>query len=195
MGIRPRASGEQIIIRDVRDELTDDLTATAGEVGQPIGEALDEIYATAQSANTSAGELAARIARLEGRDVVVKDEAGRLQAADPAEPDDVATKRYVDGQVRTAGQVQSAVLTTGERTGAWAKWKPDTCPPWLGIGSNSLTLPSGHWRVEVVQGQVVIYENGALRAKAPTGWVGVVLGSGQIYDGAGGAMVIITRLY
>lgn len=163
--------------------------------GAKAGEVFAEVAAKAESANASAGELASRVKVLEERQVVSKDSEGRIQAADPEGPDDVATKRYVDDQARTAGQAQSAVLTSGEKTGSWAKWDPDTCPPWLGIGSNSLTLPSGRWRVEVVQGQVVIYENGALKAKAPTGWDGVVLDSGQIYDGAGGAMVIITRLY
>ena len=195
VGIRPKADGETIVLTDTHRDLVDDVTATTDEFGTVLGEGINEISATAQSANASAGELAGRVKALEDRATVVKDPAGRIQAADPAAPDDVATKRYVDDQARIAGQAQSAVLTSGEKTGAWAKWKPDTCPPWLGIGSNSVTLPSGRWRVEVVHGQVVIYENGGLKAKAPTGWDGVVLDSGQIYDGAGGAMVIITRLY
>ena len=89
----------------------------------------------------------------------------------------------------------SAVLTTGEKTGSWAPWDKTTCPPWLTIGSSSLIIPEGRWRIEVLKGQVVIYENGALKDRAPAGWDGVILGSSQVYDGTGNATLIVTKLY
>lgn len=148
MGIRPISSGEQVVTRDVREELADDLTATAGEVGQPIGEALDEIYATAQSANTSAGEIAARVKALEERKVVETDSAGRIQAADPESPGDVATKRYVDQAVETVvdgipastARITPVVLTGTRTSNGWVKFN---APSGVRTTTNAAYPPAG----------------------------------------------------
>ena len=65
MGIRPKADGENIILTDTHRDLVDDVTATTDEFGTVLGEGINEIAATAKSANDSAGELAARVKRLE----------------------------------------------------------------------------------------------------------------------------------
>lgn len=65
MGIRPKADGENIILTDTHRELVDDATATTDEFGTALGEGINEIYATAQSANSGAQELAGRVKRLE----------------------------------------------------------------------------------------------------------------------------------
>ena len=67
MGIRPKASGETITITDTHKEIVDDVTATADEFGRPFGEGIEEIAATAQSANSGASELARRVKALEER--------------------------------------------------------------------------------------------------------------------------------
>lgn len=77
--------------------------------GAKAGEVFAEVAAKAESANTGAGELAGRVKALEDRATVVKDSAGHIQAADPAAPDDVATKRYVD----QATQNPEAVTASG----------------------------------------------------------------------------------
>ena len=66
MGIRPKTDGENIILTDTHRELVDDATATTEEFGTALGEGINEIYATAQSANDSAQELAGRVKALEG---------------------------------------------------------------------------------------------------------------------------------
>lgn len=96
VGIRPKADGENIVLTDTHRDLVDDVTAATDEFGTVLGEGINEIAATAQSANTGVQELAGRVKALEDRATVSKDSAGRIQAADPAGPDDVATKRYVD---------------------------------------------------------------------------------------------------
>ena len=65
MGIRPKATGETIILTDTHRELVDDATATTDEFGTALGEGINEIAATAQSANSGAQELASRVKALE----------------------------------------------------------------------------------------------------------------------------------
>ena len=65
MGIRPKAAGENITLTDTHRELVDDATATTDEFGTVLGEGINEIAATAKSANDSAGELASRVKALE----------------------------------------------------------------------------------------------------------------------------------
>lgn len=65
MGIRPKGTGEKIILTDTHRDLVDDVTATTDEFGTVLGEGINEIAATAQSANASAGELATRVKTLE----------------------------------------------------------------------------------------------------------------------------------
>ena len=67
MGIRPKADGENIVLTDTHRDLVDDVTATTDEFGTVLGEGINEIAATAQSANDSAGELASRVKALEER--------------------------------------------------------------------------------------------------------------------------------
>ena len=66
VGIRPKATGETIILTDTHRELVDDATATTDEFGTALGEGINEIAATAQSANSGARELAERVKKLEG---------------------------------------------------------------------------------------------------------------------------------
>ena len=75
---------------------------------------------------------------LEDRATVSKDSAGRIQAADPAEPGDVATKRYVDQaideldvpqpQPQSPRVVTRAVFTGTGSTAAsgWSTWDART---------------------------------------------------------------------
>lgn len=65
VGIRPKADGENIVLTDTHRDLVDDVTATTDEFGTVLGEGINEISATAKSANDSAGELAARVKVLE----------------------------------------------------------------------------------------------------------------------------------
>lgn len=65
VGIRPKATGENIVLTDTRRELVDDVTATTDEFGTALGEGINEIAATAQSANSGAQELAGRVKALE----------------------------------------------------------------------------------------------------------------------------------
>lgn len=65
VGIRPKADGENIVLTDTHRDLVDDVTATTDEFGTVLGEGINEISATAQSANTSAQELAGRVKALE----------------------------------------------------------------------------------------------------------------------------------
>lgn len=67
VGIRPKADGENIVLTDTHRDLVDDVTATTDEFGTVLGEGINEISATAKSANDSAGELAARVKVLEAR--------------------------------------------------------------------------------------------------------------------------------
>lgn len=210
MGIRPNSGDgvERNYVIDGRHD-AEGLVSDAEHTGQEAGKAFSHIAAQADSANTSASELSKRVAALEQRaantgdltsrlskleaNTVTKDPQGRIQTADPAADGDAATKRYVDETAKK--QSNSAVLSTGDKTGSWATWNKTTCPPWLTIGASSLTIPEGRWRVEVLKGQVVIYENGALKDRAPAGWDGVVIGSSQVYDGTGNATLIVTKLY
>ena len=70
VGIRPKADGENIVLTDTHRDLVDDVTATTDEFGTVLGEGINEIAATAKSANDSAGELAARVKVLEERQAV-----------------------------------------------------------------------------------------------------------------------------
>ena len=65
MGIRPKADGETIVLTDTHRDLVDDVTVTTDEFGTVLGEGINEIAATAQSANDSAQELASRVKALE----------------------------------------------------------------------------------------------------------------------------------
>lgn len=65
VGIRPKADGENIVLTDTHRDLVDDVTATTDEFGTVLGEGINEIAATAQSANDSAGELASKVSELE----------------------------------------------------------------------------------------------------------------------------------
>lgn len=187
MGINPNSGDgvEKNYTIDGRHD-AENLVTEAEHTGQEAGKAFSHIAAQADSANTSASELSKRVAALEKR---ADNTNGLITRLEKLETGAVA-KDYVDEAVKT-----SAVLTTGEKTGSWAPWNKDTCPPWLTIGASSLTIPEGRWRIEVLKGQVVVYENGALKDRAPEGWDGVIIGSSQVYDGAGNATVIITKLY
>lgn len=77
VGIRPKADGENIVLTDTHRDLVDDVTATTDEFGTVLGEGINEIAATAKSANDSAGELAGRVKTLEEALVV-----GRVLAVD-----------------------------------------------------------------------------------------------------------------
>ena len=194
MGIRPN-KGDKVETNYLVDGSTEaqQLITDTEHTGNEAGKVFAEISAQADSANKSAAELSKRVTALEKRGTVTKDAQGRIQTADPAADGDAATKRYVDETAKK--QSNSAILTTGEKTGSWAPWDKSTCPPWLTIGASSLTIPEGRWRIEVLKGQVIIYENGALKDRAPTGWDGVILGSSQVYDGTGNATLIVTKLY
>lgn len=210
MGINPNSGDgvEKNYTIDGRHD-AENLVSDAEHTGQEAGKAFAHIAAQADSANNGMSELSQRVATLEQRtantgdltsrlskleaNTVTKDPQGRIQTADPAADGDAATKRYVDETAKK--QSNSAVLSTGDKTGSWATWNKTTCPPWLTIGASSLTIPEGRWRVEVLKGQVVIYENGALKDRAPAGWDGVILGSSQVYDGTGNATLIVTKLY
>lgn len=209
MGINPN-SGDRVEKNYAIDGRHDaqSVVTEAEYTGNEAGKVFAHIAAQADSANTGMSELSQRVATLEQRtantgeltsrlskleaNTVTKDPKGRIQTADPADAD-AATKRYVDETAKK--QSNSAVLTTGEKTGSWAPWNKTTCPPWLTIGASSLTIPEGRWLIEVLKGQVIIYENGALKDRAPTGWDGVILGSSQVYDGTGNATLIVTKLY
>ena len=65
VGIRPKADGENIILTDTHRELVDDVTATTDEFGTVLGEGINEISATAKSANDAAQDLAGRVKKLE----------------------------------------------------------------------------------------------------------------------------------
>ena len=65
MGIRPKGSGETLHLTNTADELADDLKATTEGFAKPFGESIEEIVATAESANTGASELAKRVKALE----------------------------------------------------------------------------------------------------------------------------------
>ncbi|OFU54838.1 hypothetical protein HMPREF3120_05295 [Corynebacterium sp. HMSC11D10] len=65
VGIRPKADGENIVLTDTHRDLVDDVTATTDEFGTVLGEGINEIAATAKSANDSAGELASKVSELE----------------------------------------------------------------------------------------------------------------------------------
>lgn len=67
MGIRPKATGENIILTDTHRELVDDATATTDEFGTALGEGVNEVFATAQSANSGAQELSKAVAGLQAR--------------------------------------------------------------------------------------------------------------------------------
>lgn len=210
MGINPN-SGDGVEKNYTIDGHQDaeNLVTDSENTGKEAGKVFAHIAAQADSANNGMSELSQRVATLEQRtantgdltsplskleaNTVTKDPKGRIQTADPAADGDAATKRYVDETAKK--QSNSAVLTTGDKMGSWAPWDKTTCPPWLTIGSNSLTIPEGRWRIEVIEGQVLIYENGALKDRAPTGWDGVILGSSQVYDGTGNATLIVTKLY
>ncbi|OFT46977.1 hypothetical protein HMPREF3158_05390 [Corynebacterium sp. HMSC06G04] len=194
MGIRPKSgSPTEGKYRIDGSHIANGLVEDSRHTGEQAGQAIVEISAQADSANKGTAELAKRVTALENRSTVTKDPKGRIQTADPAADGDAATKRYVDETAKK--QSNSAVLTTGDKTGSWAPWNKTTCPPWLTIGASSLTIPEGRWRIEVLKGQVIIYENGALKDRAPAGWDGVILGSSQVYDGTGNATLIVTKLY
>ena len=133
MGIKPTGGDLPSLSLDTRQELADDLRVSTDEIGTRVGQVQSEIYATAQSANTSAGELAGRVKALEDRATVSKDSEGRIQAADPSEPGDVATKRYVDQaidgldvpQPQPQPQPPRAVFTGTGSTAAsgWSTWE------------------------------------------------------------------------
>lgn len=190
MGINPNSGDgvERNYTIDGRHD-AENLVSDAEHTGQEAGKAFAHIAAQADSANTGMSELSQRVATLEQRTADTGDLTSRLSKLET----NTATKRYVDTTVKNHSN--SAVLTTGEKTGSWAPWNKNTCPPWLTIGASSLTIPEGRWRIEVLKGQVVVYENGALKDRAPAGWDGVIIGSSQVYDGAGNATVIITKLY
>lgn len=210
MGINPNSGDgvEKNYAIDGRHDV-ENLVTDSEHTGNEAGKVFSHIAAQADSANNGMSELSQRVATLEQRtantgdltsrlskletNTVTKDPQGRIQTADPAADGDAATKRYVDETAKK--QSNSAVLTTGGKTGSWAPWNKNTCPPWLTIGASSLTIPEGRWRIEVLKGQVIIYENGALKDRAPTGWDGVILGSSQVYDGTGNATLIVTKLY
>ena len=170
MGINPNSGDgvEKNYTIDGRHDV-ENLVTEAENTGNEAGKVFSHIAAQADSANNGMSELAKRVTALE-------------QRAD--------NKSYVDTTTKT-----SAVLTTGEKTGSWAPWNKNTCPPWLTIGASSLTIPEGRWRIEVLKGQVIIYENGALKDRAPAGWDGVILGASQVYDGTGNATLIVTKLH
>lgn len=117
VGIRPKADGENIILTDTHRDLVDDITSANDEFGSALGEGIHEIAATAQSANTAAGELAGRVKALEERKVVAQDAEGRIQATDPAAPGDVATKRYVDA----ASPSEETISGMGWSAQRWGK--------------------------------------------------------------------------
>lgn len=210
MGINPN-SGDGIEKNYTIDGRHDaqSVVTEAEYTGNEAGKVFAHISAQADSANTGMSELSQRVSALEQRTTdtgdllgrlskletktVTKDAQGRIQTADPAAEGDAATKRYVDETAKK--QSNSAVLSTGDKTGSWAPWNKNTCPPWLTIGASSLTIPEGRWRIEVLKGQVLIYENGSLKDRAPAGWDGVALRTAQIYDGTGNATLIVTKLY
>lgn len=187
MGIRPNSGDgvERNYVIDGRHD-AEGLVSDAEHTGQEAGKAFAQISAQADSANTSASELSKRVAALEKRTGSTNGLITRLEKLETG----AVAKDYVDEAVKT-----SAVLTTGTKTGSWAPWNKTTCPPWLAIGTSSLNIPDGRWRIEVLKGQVVVYENGALKDRAPAGWDGVVIGSSQVYDGTGNATLIVTKLY
>lgn len=86
MGIRPKGSGETLHLTNTADELADDLKATTEGFAKPFGEEIEEIAATAESANAASGELAKRVKALEdalgvGR-VLAVDTPSQLAAMD-----------------------------------------------------------------------------------------------------------------
>ncbi|WCZ37862.1 hypothetical protein [Corynebacterium jeddahense] len=129
MGIKP--FGDNDSVTDTRQELAEDLVATVEQVGAQAGQVQAEIYATAQSANTSAGELAARVKKLEERPVV---------------PDDVATTRYVDQAVANIQRLTPIVLTGSRTSNGWVQFK---APPGTRSTSTAAYPPAGKYLVLV----------------------------------------------
>lgn len=150
VGIRPKADGETIILTDTHRDLVDDVTATTDEFGAVLGEGINEIAATAQSANDSAQELAGRVKALEDRATVSKDSEGRIQAADPVEPGDVATKRYVDQAIEDlpaqSQRSRPLVLSGSRTTNGWVKF---TAPDGVRTTTLSAFPPPGSYVVLV----------------------------------------------
>lgn len=165
VGIKPTGGGLPALSLDTRQELVDDLRVSADEVGTRVGQVQSEIYATAQSANTSAGELASRVKYLEERATVTKDGEGRIQATDPASPDDVATKRYVDASAPS----EEIVSGPGWRAKRWGKIITLVC---LGV-TQEFTVPPAFRPFDR------IYVSVSLGKTSPNGRIGV-LPSGKV---------------
>ena len=137
MGINPNSGDgvEKNYAIDGRHDV-ENLVTDSEHTGQEAGKVFAHISAQADSANNGMSELSQRVATLEQRTAgtgdllsrlskletktVTKDAQGRIQTADPAADADAATKRYVDETAKK--QSNSAVLTTGEKTGSWAPW-------------------------------------------------------------------------
>lgn len=138
--------------------------------GAKAGEVFAEVAAKAESANAGSQELAGRVKALEDRATVSKDSEGRIQATDPAEPGDVATKRYVDNAIsdRPASAAQPPqlpfVAKAQEPTGSWSKWDTTTLPDWVDVerSNERLHLPAGRYRVEALTGSAIPYIDGKL---------------------------------
>lgn len=153
MGINPNSgdSIEKNYLIDGRHN-AESLVTDSENTGKEAGKVFAHIAAQADSANTSAGELAGRVKALEERQAVVKDTDGRIQATDPASPDDVATKRYVDETVGALQEPQTVVFEASSDVAdlkrQYAKWVGDVPAGWR---RDSVTIipPAGWCRVRL----------------------------------------------
>lgn len=125
MGINPN-SGDGVEKNYTVDGRTDatSIVSDAEYTGQEAGKAFAHIAAQADSANAGMSELSKRVKVLEGKATVTKDGSGRIQSADPAAPNDVATKRYVDQSIEKA---KSPAIKTQQQPGKnpainWRRW-------------------------------------------------------------------------
>ena len=95
VGIRPKADGQTIVLTDTHRDLVDDVTATTDEFGTALGEGINEIYATAQSANSGARELADKVKTLQNSRTVWWSGAGTR----PSPPPDGVVVNYRTGEL------------------------------------------------------------------------------------------------
>lgn len=128
MGIRPKADGENIILTDTHRDLVDDVTATTDEFGTVLGEGINEIAATAQSANSGARELAGRVKSLE-ESVTVRNQAG-VGAA-------IRWRRWGNVVTVTAPSAVDVAALLEEQSPAWAR--PDQIECVAAAGSTTGT--------------------------------------------------------
>ena len=125
MGINPNAGDgvEKNYTVDGRTDATS-IVSDAERTGQEAGKVFAHIAAQADSANNGMSELSNRVKVLEGKATVTRDGSGRVQSADPAAPNDVATKRYVDQSIEKAKPPEIKTQQQAGKNAAvnWRRW-------------------------------------------------------------------------